>query len=163
GFAKEDLKTQSFSVNSRYDNEPDERGIYRQKLAGYEYDYRMSLTFPKDNERLGQVLSAMLRSGVPVEFNLNYTVSDPEPAKAELLKRAVEDSKKKAEGLAAASGVELGPLLQISYAWQDQVFRGEVMKSSRALGVAAFSDFMPELEAADIELQESVRVVWSIL
>ncbi len=163
GFEKEDLKTLTFAVSSRYDNEPDDKGVYRQKLKGFEYDYRMYLEFPRDNERLGQVLTAMLTSGVAVEFSLNYTVRDPEPARTELLQRAVRDSKKKAEGLAAAAGVELGQLMEIDYGWQDKVFRTEIMQSSRAVGAAAFSGFQPELEAADIELEESVRAVWSIL
>ena len=51
----------------------------------------------------------------------------------------------------------------LALCWQDKVFRTEIMQSSRAVGAAAFSGFQPELEAADIELEESVRAVWSIL
>ena len=55
----------------------------------------MKLEFALDNEKLGQVLYAIAHCNTKPEFSIEYTVSDPETAKDELLKNAISDSKHK--------------------------------------------------------------------
>lgn len=162
GFEQEDLKTSYFSVNSKYESFQDPEGLYKQRFAGFEYDHRLKLEIPRDNELLGKALTVFLQSGVAVEFQIIYTVRDPRAAQNELLKNAVEDAKTKAGRLADAAGVRLGKIIHIACPREEIVLRQEVMKSTRFVGEAANTAISPDLEPEDIRLNESVRVTWEI-
>lgn len=84
---------------------------------GYKYVHRMKIEFPADNQRLGKMLYALAHCPVSPEFSIEYTVSDPETSKNELLGKAVKDSLKKASVLAEASDVKLGKIINIDYSW----------------------------------------------
>ncbi|NLA95789.1 MAG: SIMPL domain-containing protein [Clostridiaceae bacterium] len=162
GFEQEDLKTVNFSVNSKYESVQDSEGLYKQRFAGFEYDHRLKLEIPRDNERLGKALTAFLQSDVAVEFQIVYSVKDPRAAKNELLKNAVEDAKTKAGQLADAAGVRLGKILHIACPCEEVALRQEVMRSTRFVGETVYTAISPDLEPDDIRLKESVRVTWEI-
>ena len=58
GFAREDLKTRNFNVQTEYEGYQED-GVYRQRLIGYRFRHELMIEFPWDNERLGKVLSAL--------------------------------------------------------------------------------------------------------
>ena len=45
GYHKEDLKTTSFDVQTRYENVKDRQGNYKREFAGYACTYRLKLAF----------------------------------------------------------------------------------------------------------------------
>ena len=45
GYRKEDLKTTSFDVQTRYENVKDRQGNYKREFAGYACSYRLKLAF----------------------------------------------------------------------------------------------------------------------
>ena len=57
----------------------------------------MLIEFDTDNKKLGEILYALAHSVITPEISIEYTVSDPEKYKDELLKNAIEDSKHKAK------------------------------------------------------------------
>ena len=65
-------------------------------------------------DALGAVLDAAVTDGANTLNGLTFGLADPEPALNEARKEAVADARAKAELLAAAAGVTLGPILQIS-------------------------------------------------
>lgn len=50
GYAKEDLKTTSFSVDTRYESVKDRQGNYKREFAGYACVYRLKLSFDFDSK-----------------------------------------------------------------------------------------------------------------
>ena len=163
GFDKSDLKTVSYRVESEYESVQDEKGIWRQRFTGYRAVHSLLLRFPADNERLGQVLSALAPLPARPEFHLEYTVADPEAARDRLLELAVEDAKQQAGVLAAAAHVTLGPILRIDHSRKDMDFVarpvGRVMEAAAmAKGANIALDIQPE----DIKSSDSVSVVWAI-
>ena len=108
GFLKEDLKTLSFHINTEYENYRDKKNEWKKKFAGYKFIHEMKIEFEADNQLLGKVLYAMSHCQAKPEFQITYTIKNAEEAKNLLLKRAVEDSKKKSEILAEAAGIHLG-------------------------------------------------------
>ena len=88
GFARSDLKTLNFSVDTEYETYK-EKGAYKQRLAGYKYRHFMKVEFASDNARLGKTLYALANSPLNPEFRISCTVKDPEAAKNELLGKAV--------------------------------------------------------------------------
>lgn len=166
GFKKEDLKTTYFNVDTKYESYRDKYDNWKEKFLGYEYVHRMKIEFEKDNETLGKVLSVMAKCKGEPEFSIQFTVSDPEASKNELISRAVEDSRVKAQVLSKAAGVGLGDIITIDYSW------GELDIYSRPIDeIKCYSlcdsegdstDIGLDIEADDIDITDTVTVVWNI-
>ena len=166
GLDPKELKTASFGINTEYEGYNDRNGNWKQRFKGYRYDHRMNLRFPIDNEVLGKVLYELSRCSVAVQFNMMYTVKDVEAVKNDLLAKAVSDSKAKAQVLAEASGVGLGEIVNIDYSWGELdiysnplTFGSKRMNSKMDCDEAAFD---LDMEADDINVQDTVTILWEI-
>jgi uncharacterized protein YggE len=166
GLDPKELKTASFGINTEYEGYNDRNGNWKQRFKGYRYDHRMNLRFPIDNEVLGKVLYELSRCSVAVQFNMMYTVKDVEAVKNDLLAKAVSDSKAKAQVLAEASGVSLGEIVNIDYSWGELdiysnplTFGSKRMNSKMDCDEAAFD---LDMEADDINVQDTVTILWEI-
>lgn len=74
GYRKEDLKTTSFDVQTRYENVKDRQGNYKQEFAGYACSYRLKLAFDFDSKQLAKVISAIADCGAQPELSIAFTV-----------------------------------------------------------------------------------------
>ena len=163
GFGRDELKTLSFGVETRYESYRDDKGEYLQRFAGYEYNHVLRLEFPRDNETLGRALYILAHSGVEAEFRISYALRDAEGAKNALLASAVKDAAAKAAVLTEAAGVKLGRLRSIDYSWGDMSF--EVAPVARMKNLAApMADASYEMDVRpeDIEVSDTVTVVWDV-
>lgn len=104
GLPGEALKTKDFSIESEYENYRDNNGDYKKNFLGYKFYHRTQIQFPRDNKILGRVLYELSLCSVKVEFSIEYTVKDKDAVKKEVIKRAVENSREKAEIMAIAAG-----------------------------------------------------------
>lgn len=168
GFERTDLKTLSFNVDTEYESYRED-DVYKQRFAGYRYTHMMKIEFPSDNERLGKVLYALANSPVDPQFQISYTVKDPETVKNELLGKAVTDAKEKAAVLAQAAGLSLGEIQNIDYSWGkidfevrpvDRMVRANGMLGARMEKAMAYD---MNIEPDDIEVSDTVTVLWEIL
>lgn len=166
GFNHKDLKTINFNIQPVYEDYQTDDKAWRNRLVGFEYTHRMKIEFPADNERIGKVLSALARCPGQPEFRIEYTLSDPEAAKNELLAKAVADSTAKAKVLAEAAHVTLGEIQNIDYSWGEIEFtsRPVMMGAKMAVMERANMDtgYDMDIEADDIEQEDTVTVVWKI-
>lgn len=165
GFERKDVKTLSLDVDPKYEYYEDRKDRSRHsRLVGYRYTHRVKIEFPIDNERLGQLLYTLSHTDARPEIGIQFFVSDVEAAKNELLAKAVRDSRAKAEILASAAGVALGEIETIDYS------RGEIELVSRRVAYcgAGAADCCEEnsyalaVEPDDIDVDDSVTIVWSI-
>ncbi len=166
GFEKEDLKTVSFDVRTEYESYQDKKNNWKNRLTGYRYTHVMKLEFPADNERLGQVLYELAQCPGEPEFSIQHTISDVESAKNVLLAKAVADSKAKAEVLTEAAGVKLKEIVNIDYSWGEVDFvtrpvHALMMNGRRGMEMEK-SAVNLDIEADDIDVTDSVTVVWRI-
>ena len=104
GYHKEDLKTTSFDVQTRYENVKDRQGNYKREFAGYACTYRLKLAFDFDSKQLAKVISAIADCGAQPELSIAFTVKNPARVSEELLISATENAKTKAEILCKVSG-----------------------------------------------------------
>lgn len=165
GFAKTDLKTISFHVDTKQESYQDKHNVWKQRLVGYEFHHVMKLEFDSDNVLLGKVLFALANAEVRPEFRLSYTVKDREKAKNELLSRAVADAKEKAVVLAQASEVALKDITSIDYSFGELNIEVHPMKRAvfaEACGAADNGSYDMDIEPDDIELSDTVTIVWEI-
>jgi len=165
GFEKKDIKTLSFNINTEYESYHNEENIWKQRLVGYTFIHRMKLEFSSDSQLTGKVLYILGHSELTPEFSIEYTVSDPEKSKNELLKKAVSDSKKKAGVIAKAAGVSLGDILSINYSWTDIELVSRPV-NSMLLSCSAMKrteeEVAIDIEPDEIRVTDSVTVVWGM-
>lgn len=165
GFEGTDVKTLSFNVDTEYERYK-EKDVYKQRFYGYKYRHLLKVEFDSDNERLGKILYALTNSSLHPEFKLVYFVKDQEKVKNELLGNAVKDAVAKAEVLSAAAGQKLGEIQSIDYSWGRIDFEVSPaggfgsLESPRCL---MEDDSLPlDLEPDDVQVQDTVTVVWEI-
>lgn len=167
GLDPKDLKTSHFGVNTVYESVQDKNGEWKQRFAGYRYEHRMTIRFPLDNEVLGRVLAQLAQCSAAATFSVEHTVKDPEKVRTKLLKQAVADSRKKAETLTRAAGVTLGEVVRIDYAWgADEIVArpmNAMMRSKAMVMEEALGSFDMAMEAEDIDVEDTVTVIWTIL
>ncbi len=168
GFDRSDLKTLNFSVDTEFESYR-EKGAYKERFVGYRFYHLMKVEFPSDNDRLGRILHALANSPVHPEFRLSYTVKDQETAKNELLGKAVTDAKEKASVLTRAAGVLLKDIQSIDYSWGEIDFEvrpmSRMLMDSASMGkmmAAESASFDMDIEPDDIEIRDTVTVIWEI-
>lgn len=164
GFDPKDLKTLFFSVDVENEGYYDKNNNWKQKFAGYRFTHNLRISFDLDNGKLGKALYQLAKCGVNAEISIGYTVKDPDAAKDLLLESAVKDSANKASTLAKASGVELGRVVSIDYSWGELDIYGRAVDDMK-IGGAAFSKTMSidmDIEADDIDVTDTVTIVWEI-
>ncbi len=166
GFARSDLKTLNFDVDTEYESYRDKNNNYKQRFTGYRFRHMLKVEFGSDNERLGKVLYALANCSVHPEFRISYTVKDPEAAKNLLLGNAVADAKDKAAVLTGAAGVTLKDIQSIDYSWGEISFECTptnrmLMAECKAIPVEGAAYAM-DIEPDDIDVSDTVTVVWEI-
>ena len=174
GFDKSEVKTLHYDVQTEYENYQNRQRAWRRRFKGYKYCHRIKFEFTKDNELLGKVLHAIAHCEAKPEFSIEYSVYDKEAAKDELLKKAIADSKRKAEILAQSAGMVLGELQTINYSW------GEIDLISRPFGrVLNYEEYDEDcdyedeycraetpigygidVEPNDIDVSDTVTAIW---
>ena len=160
GFKSTAMKTLSFDVDTEYESYLDEHGDYKRRFVGYKYTHTVKVDFPSDNQLLGKTLYALGKSSLAPEFRISYTVADQEAVKNELLGKAVEDAMKKAEVLAMAAGLSLGDIQSVDYSWGE--IKMEVRPMENILMPKCADTCEMDIEPDDIEMSDTVTVVWEI-
>ena len=112
---------------------------------------------------LGRILYELSLCTVKVEFSIDYTVKDKDAVKKEVIKRAVENSREKAEIMAIAAGVSLGEVQSIDYSWGEIDIRtSPVDKLEVRKSYALEPSYDIDIEPDDIDLTDTVTIVWEI-
>ena len=166
GLDPKNLKTTDFAVETEYENYQDKNKTWKKRFVGYKYMHSLYIRFDNDNALLGKVLYQLTQCKADAEFSISYTVKDAEPARNELLTRAVADSKKKAMILTEAAGVRLGDVENIDYSWGRVDISTDKMRLPKYAMLAensvASEGFDIDMEADDIHLEDTVTVIWRI-
>lgn len=165
GFSKEDLKTLSFHINAEYENYHDKKNEWKKRFVGYKFIHEMKIEFEADNQLLGKVLYAMSHCQAKPEFQITYTIKNEEEAKNTLLKRAVEDSKKKAKILTEAAEIQLGNIVSIDYSWEEIHLEASPI-NQMAIPYGAMKQecgaYNINIEPDHIKVSDTVTVMWEI-
>lgn len=168
GLDPKDLKTLRFSIDTEYDMYRDKDGVFQKKFVGYSYSLVLNIKFPNDNKQLGKVLYSISTCNEAMGLSINYTVKDTDGVKNELLRKAVEDSRIKAGVLARAAGASIGEIKTIDYSWKeiellsDTSFRRNLECVEYLSSDDSRSSYNIDIEADDINIEDTVTIVWEI-
>lgn len=166
-FESSDVKTLSFNVDTKYESYQAYDKSWKQRFVGYEFRHVLKIEFDSDNDRLGKIMYSLANAEmIRPEFHLSYTVKDREASKNELLGKAVADAKAKAAVLTQASGVTLRDIQSIDYSWGEIDFEISPMRGNVLMDCCEDGEMLGkyemDLEPDDIEVSDTVTVVWEI-
>jgi uncharacterized protein YggE len=110
GIAAEDIQTDYFSVNILRDYSENADPTL---ITGFEIINQLRVEV-RDTSTLGEILDAAVNAGANSIYGVTFYVDDQTAAASEARVEAVADARVKAEELAAAAGMTLGPVISIS-------------------------------------------------
>ena len=110
GIADEDIQTAYYSVNILRDYSENADPTV---ITGFEIINQLQVTV-HDTDALGELLDAAVEAGANSIYGVTFYVEDQTAAASEARAEAVADARTKAEELASAAGMSLGPVINIS-------------------------------------------------
>lgn len=105
GVAREDIKTMNYTLNPQYEF-PDGK----QRLLGYVVSQDVQLKI-RDLTKVGDLIGAATSAGANQVNDIQFTLENPESARAEARAKAIEAAKTKAATIANAAGLDLKKLI----------------------------------------------------
>lgn len=162
GFNKKDLKTTNFNITTSYKSYYDENNNYNSKFDGYKCEQDLKLEFDLDMEILSKVITAITKSKVEPRFNIRFSVKDKDEINKELLIKATENARSKAEVLTKAARVTLGRLVSIDYNWSEINIYSNTTYEIENKSYAIAETYAPSIEPEDIKISDTVAFVWEI-
>lgn len=114
GVAEERLQTSELSLHPVYAHPgPRDAPDQEPRIVGYRASNVVSVRL-SEMERVAAVIDAGLGAGANRLEGLSFTLADDRGARQEALRRAVRAAQEKAQAIAGALGVDLGPVLEAS-------------------------------------------------
>ena len=112
GIEDKDVQTRDLSLSPVWSGRNNQTGE-APEITGFVASNRVFVRV-RDLPKLGQVMDAVIQDGANDFGGLSFGVQNPKPLEAQARAEAVGDAKAKAEQLAQAAGVTLGPVQSIS-------------------------------------------------
>src|SRR5262245_31361916 len=117
GIGPRDVRTVSLTLNPLYDRPVNQQSGGKldgppPKIVGYQINNKVGIT-ARDITKVGDLLDAVVKTGVNEIEHLSFQVGDPQAALRDLRKQALADARAKAEELAKEAAMTLGPPLSI--------------------------------------------------
>ena len=154
GIALTDIQTGQLTLDPVYDNASYD-GSGTQKIIAYNATTMVQVRV-RDMTMVGTVLDAVVQDGANRLAGVTFDLADKGPAMNEARKRAVADAQARAQLFATASGVTLGPLINLTeqsgYMNPAPMFDARMEGASMAVPVAG----------GEVSLQAMVTMVYAI-
>jgi uncharacterized protein YggE len=150
--AEADISAPDVAIHPEYD--------YRkgQRLIGYRVSRQVTARV-RALERLGDVLDGVVAAGANEVHGAQMSASNPAAAEQEALQVAVAAARAKAEVLAEAAGVRLGPVARIE---EEADHRGPPMPKMRMVAMAGAVEAPTEVAAGDLTVTRRIRAWFEI-
>lgn len=152
GIAERDLQTSGLSLGPQMD--------YRQnqppRVVGYSVSNMLTVRV-RDLARLGAVLDLAVSDGATNFNGLGFALAEPGPALDAARVAAVREARRKAEMMAAAAGLRLGPVLEMS----EYASAPDPRPMMRMAPVAMEAAPVPVAQG-EVSYAVSVSVVWAL-
>ncbi|KIC18929.1 SIMPL domain-containing protein [Leisingera sp. ANG-Vp] len=153
GIAAEDMQTRRIAMHPVWSQDRSYDSGGRREITGFQASNTL-LVRVRDLERLGPVLDTVLDAGANQFQGLSFGVEDPSAVQDRIRGAAVKDAIRKAQQLAEAAGMELGPVRSINEHGGNSVRPMMAMEMAR-------SDAMP-IEAGELTFSHNVSVVFDM-
>jgi uncharacterized protein YggE len=155
GIPEKSIRTSNFQVTPQY---PPYDSKQPHRIIGYQVSNTVSVTVD-DLDKLGPALDALVASGANNLGDIAFSIRHDKALMAEAREAAVKDATAKAETLARAAGVSLGPIVEISEGSGSipEPFDKMPLGNMRALAAPP-----PPVAAGEETVSVSVSMSWEI-
>ncbi len=163
-FKKEDIKTSSFNIQTKYKSIRTLSGEYKEEFEGYYINQNLVLVFDYNMDLLDKILNNISSSKTNPKLSINFTIKEKEEFENKLLENAYTDARKKAEILAKASNQVISSIVSIDYSfgsihlYSDTMYDDENMHYKEASKCSIGSNITP----LDIEKSENVTFIFEL-
>lgn len=150
GIKQKDIQTSTYSLTTQQ-QEPkagEEKPMPPEFIATNQVTVQMN-----DTGAVGKVLDAAVSAGSNSIQSVSFDLRNPGPEKDRALTLAIKDARRKADVAAAAAGVKLGKILEISEGY------GFVSPAARS---AVSFDFATPIQPGEMEVSASVTLTYEI-
>ncbi|WP_134701904.1 SIMPL domain-containing protein [Ammoniphilus sp. YIM 78166] len=151
GLKPEDMKTVQFSTFPNYQWEKD-----KQVLKGYQTQHILLVTY-RDINRVGQLLDAVTQAGANQIEGVQYGAEKQEEYEIQVLHKAMDHARRKADALAAQTGKKVTGVLHISEPGTASplIFRGHELAEAKAMDTAS-----TVISPGELKIEAQVQVVY---
>jgi len=104
GIDRKKITTSQFSLQPIYNNDSRDNS---QRISGYRLQNNVTVTI-ENLTSIGTVIDAVFQAGANQFYGLRFGLKDDKNLREELLRKAVQDGRRKAQVIAEALGVTLG-------------------------------------------------------
>ena len=158
GIPDKSIATSNFSINPQYppyrQDAPNED---RSRIIGYEVSNQVTVIVD-DTSKVGTILDALVSSGANQAGGVSFNIRDPKPLMKQAREDAVKEAVEKAQTLAKAAGVTLGPIMSISEGGYVSPMPMFAAKVAMAAPMAA----PPPVAAGEQSVTANVNITWEI-
>ncbi len=132
GIPPNKIQTSDYSVQPQYSN--GNITTNNRNITGYQVTNELTITVD-DLSKLGSITDTLVHNGANQLGGVGFSIADPKPLTDRARTAAVNDARAKAQTLANAAGVRLGPIMSIQEG--PGVFRPTPFAAPRALEAAS--------------------------
>lgn len=150
GVPERAMQTSQLSVQPQYPNDSRQP----RRIVGYQVSNTVTVTLD-DLDKVGPAVDALVSSGANSLGDIAFSLRDPKPLQSQARDAAVKDAMSKAETLARAAGVALGPITQIS----EGGFGGPPQPMMR---MALAADAITPVAPGEQTVSANVSISWEI-
>jgi uncharacterized protein YggE len=156
GIAGEDIQTANYSVYVVRNYDPNGNPS---EITGYQISNQVMVTI-RDVATVGEILTTVINAGANNIYGVTFFVDDQTVPAGEARVLAVEDARRKAEELAAASGMAIGRVLAITEGTQPPPYPPLFQRGGG--GMAADAAPAP-IEAGTNEVVVDVQITFELV
>lgn len=155
GVEARDIQTSNLSVYPQYEagTQGQPRGDDPPRLVAFVVSNEVQIRI-RDLDGMGALLTGLVDAGANQMGSVAFAVDDDAALLQEARKRAVADARAKAEAIADAAGLGLGPILSIE---ESGLSDGPRPRASYRMSAEAVP-----VEAGEMVISAGVRIVWAI-
>jgi uncharacterized protein YggE len=161
GIVSADIKTSQLSLSPRYDYESRKKP----RIVGYTANNIITVE-TRDLMKVTPIIDALVRSGSNNIRNVQFSLSDPEAAKAKVLEEAIKKARAKAQLIARSAGVTLGPLQDIrvndSYSPNGQNYDEIIVTGARKGGGGGSGVVSTPISQGELTVSASVNLTYEM-
>jgi len=161
GLTKRDLKTKSFVISeeTKYNDKTKVR-----EPDGYAYRQTSFIKFEYDMKKISKFMDEVSKLKNPPSYRISFSLKDEKGCKNEVIAKAYNEAKIKAEAIALASGKKLKDCVKVDFRPFDEHvisnsgIEKNMMYMEKSMGSAQVVEnvFTPE----DVEIVEKLYCLW---
>jgi uncharacterized protein YggE len=154
GIKPEDVETGYLSVGAVRGYE---YGPRVNQASGYRASNSVTITV-RDLAQVGAILDQVIAAGANNLGSVGFSVAKPQPLHDDAMRRALADSRRRAEVYAASNGLKLGRLMQVDEAASGP---GDAVGNEEVIAVPGSAE-VPVAPPASVDFSASVTATWEV-